>query len=282
LGIINTKRLWMRNALCMSDYREVQHGYDILNKFFADTTNTSAFTLALDSCVPGAATEAIALFNQWWNNVRFNTYVASLCEHDAKEDLHGRLSMWRAFGDNTARAALVLNVPWDSDATQALRLMFSPVAYLAQGEAHAVLHQATANIREHHEFLHSVERRLVVAFALTMLVVGVTCLKHEGFREEREWRATLLPYFLPSPLMGSSTEVVGGVPQLIYKIPLDVSVSPALSSLEFSSIFDRLIIGPSQYPLPMYEAFTGALVKAGVPQETAKTRVLISGIPLRV
>ena len=282
LSIINTKRIWMRNAVCMSDYSEVQHGYDVLHKFFSEETNTSAFTDALDSSVPGAAGDAFNLFNQRWNNVRFNTYVASVSEHDPKEDLHGRLSMWRAYGDNTARVALVVNIPWLGQAALALNLTFSPVAYLTENEAHAALQQATANIRAHQDFLRSADRRLVVASAFSMLVVWVTCLKHEGFREEREWRAIYLPHNLASPLMESSTEVIGGVPQFVCKVPLDASVSPALSSLEFSSIFDRLIIGPSQYPLPMYEAFTAALMKAGVPQETAKERVLVSGIPLRI
>jgi hypothetical protein len=36
LGIIRSKRFWMRNTNCMSDYREVQHGFDIFNRFFSD------------------------------------------------------------------------------------------------------------------------------------------------------------------------------------------------------------------------------------------------------
>jgi hypothetical protein len=44
-------------------------------------------------------------------------------------------------------------------------------------------------------------------------------------------------------------------------------------------MFDRLIIGPSQYPAVMYEAFTQALKAAGVAD--AENRVLISGIPIR-
>ena len=81
--------------------------------------------------------------------------------------------------------------------------------------------------------------------------------------------------------MESSIEVVGGVPQVIYKIPLDVKVSPALADLEFSRIFDRLIIGPSQYPWPMIEAFKTALAEAGVEPETDKQRIFVSGIPIR-
>src|SRR6266853_1802850 len=33
LSIIESKRIWMRNATCMTDYREVKHGFTILNKF---------------------------------------------------------------------------------------------------------------------------------------------------------------------------------------------------------------------------------------------------------
>jgi hypothetical protein len=82
--------------------------------------------------------------------------------------------------------------------------------------------------------------------------------------------------------MQSSIKVIGGVPQRIYELPVDETVAPTLAGLEFSRIFDRLIIGPSQYPLPMCEAFAAALTKAGVPQEPAKQRLFISGIPIRV
>src|SRR5437764_15432860 len=55
LSIIKSKRMWMRNTTCMADYREVQHGFDILNQFFSDKTKTDAFVAALDACVPGVA-----------------------------------------------------------------------------------------------------------------------------------------------------------------------------------------------------------------------------------
>jgi hypothetical protein len=118
--IIGSKRLWMRNAICMSDYREVQHGFDMLAKFFSsDNPGLAAFCEALDASAPDAAQEAINLFNQWWNNIRFHTYIASISEHDSTEDLHGRLSMWRAVA-NTARVALVIKIPRFSEGANAL------------------------------------------------------------------------------------------------------------------------------------------------------------------
>ena len=38
LKIIDSKRVWMRNTMCMADYREVQHGFEMLQRFFGDAT----------------------------------------------------------------------------------------------------------------------------------------------------------------------------------------------------------------------------------------------------
>jgi hypothetical protein len=279
LKIIESKRVWMRNTTCMADYSEVQHGYQILQRFFANEARKRQFYEALDAVSPNIAAEALCLFDQWWNNIRFGTYITSISEHDHKEDLHGRLSMWRAFGGNAARVAIVLRLPWFSTGSDALNLMVSPVAYLPEEDAHAVLSEVIENIRSNRDFLVSIERTSVVATVFTMLVAGVTCLKHEGFHEEREWRVIYGPDRSPSTLMESSIEVVGGIPQIIYKLPLDVKVSDSLADLDLARMFDRLIIGPSQFSWSMYEAFAKALTAMGVEQ--SETRVVTSGIPIR-
>ena len=87
----------------MADYREVQHGFAVLQRFFSDDKNVRAFIDPVHSFAMGAANEAIINFNQWWSsgNIIFKTYIASMSDHDEEEDCHGRLSMWRAFGGNT-------------------------------------------------------------------------------------------------------------------------------------------------------------------------------------
>ena len=79
--------------------------------------------------------------------------------------------------------------------------------------------------------------------------------------------------------MESSTEVVSGVPQVVYKVPLDASVSDQIADLDFTRIFDHLIIGPTPYPWPIYSAFVDELTKAGVANSAERVRV--SGIPIR-
>jgi hypothetical protein len=256
INIIRSKRIWMRNTNCMSDFTEVQHGLLMLNKFFNDESRKAQFYDALDAVSPNIAAEAVALFNQWWNNIRFSTYIASISEHDDREDTHGRLSMWRAFGGATAaRVALVLRVPWFTGVQDVLNVFFSPVAYLTEDEVHSVIAEVTRNVTKNVDFLLSVDRASVLNSVFMMLVGGVTCMKHESFREEREWRAIYTPHMRPSPLMESSVEIVGGVPQIIYKLPVDVQKSEALAVLDMTSIFDQIIIGPSQFSWAMFEAF---------------------------
>jgi hypothetical protein len=278
-NIIKSKRIWMRNATCMADYREVQHGFEMLRRFFADAARKQRFFEAFDAVSPNIAKEALTLFDQWWANIRLGTYIASISEHDDREDLHGRLSMWRAFGGNTARVAIVLTIPWFSPSVELLNLIFGPVAYLREEEAHAVIEGVIENVRTDREFLLSIDRPVVVGAVFNMLVATVTCLKHAGFHEEREWRAIYAPSRSSSPLMESSVEVIRGIPQVIHQLPLDANVADAFADLDLARIFDRLIIGPTQFPWPIREVFTKALTAIGVNE--AENRVFISGIPIR-
>jgi hypothetical protein len=279
LSIIRSRRFWMRNTNCMSDYSEVQHGFNILNRFFSDQAKHGAFTEALDACAQGVALEAVQAFNDSWNDIRFNTYICSISEHLEQEDLNGRLSMWRAVGGSAARVGIVFKIPTLSQGSVALNLLFSPVAYLTEASAQKVLEEVIHNIWANRDYLRTVERSILVRTVFLMLLAGVVCLKHEGFHEEREWRAIYAPKRWPFPLMESSTEVIGGIPQIVYKIPLDVKMSEYLADLDLSKMFDRLIVGPTPYPWPMYEAFVDALVKAGIAD--ADKRLFPSGIPIR-
>jgi hypothetical protein len=83
----------------------------------------------------------------------------------------------------------------------------------------------------------------------------------------------------PTSLIKPSTEIVGGVPQSVYKLPLDKTFDPILDDLDFAKLFDRLMIGPSPYPMAMSDAFIEALSNAGVAE--ASKKIFISGIPIR-
>jgi len=115
--------------------------YDIFYKYFDGGEKEKALTVALSECAPGAAQDALAQFNRAWNDIRFNTYITAISEHDESENQNGRLSMWRAFGRPGARVGIVLNLPWFAADPTALSIVFSPVAYLSENAAHSVLDQ---------------------------------------------------------------------------------------------------------------------------------------------
>jgi hypothetical protein len=279
LGIISSKRIWMRNVTCMADYSEVVHGYESVRKFFQNQPSRNAFVDAINRCSPGAGLEGLALFDQWWADTRFGSYIACMSEHEDDEDGHGRLSMWRAFGKVSARVALVFKLPLNEGVSVPLGVLFGPVAYLTEAEVLGELARVVANINTNTEYLRSLHRERVLGLVFITLVAAVVSLKHVGFKEEREWRVIYSPKRNPSPLIESSIESIDGVPQTIHKLPVDGGVSAELSSLDVARMLDRVIIGPNQYALAMYESFVAALSNAGI--EDAAHRVVTSGIPIR-
>jgi len=281
LNIIKEKRLWLRSTACMDDYREVQHGFSILHNYFSNENKSRSFIHAVDQVAPGAAQEAISRFNTWHGSgiVQFQTFIASISEHCDDEDRHGRLSMWRAFGKTTARVGLVLNIPARSEGARAMNVTFSPVSYCGDDDADRMITEVIHNISTNTDFLMSLDRKEIVRWISTMLLINVTCVKHEGFKEEREWRVVYCPQLYQSTLITSSTQVLTGVPQIVYKLPIDKTVDPVLEDMDISRLFDRLIIGPSPYPVTMLDAFDQALTDAGVGD--ARRKIVISYIPIR-
>jgi hypothetical protein len=169
MSIITEKRIWMRNTNCMADHSEIQHGYTELRKsFHTENPDRQRFLDAIDNCSPGAATQAIDLFDKWFDDTRLNTYITSMSEHmvskeDASEDLYGRLSMWRAFGGNAARVAIIFKIPYQSPAGTALNIIFSPVSYLTKPEVQNVFREVIENVNKEQEFLQSISQQELVA-----------------------------------------------------------------------------------------------------------------------
>jgi hypothetical protein len=188
--------------------------------------------------------------------------------------------MWRAFGNPaTPRVAIVIRIPQYSGGASKLNLIFSPVAYLTEIEVHGVIQNVIQNITVGHTYLKSLDRQTVLSCVFNMLLAAVVCLKHEGFAEEREWRAIYSPARLTSDLIEHSVETIVGVPQLVFKLPLDASKSADLADIDLGKMLDRVIIGPSQYPFVMGAAFVKALTDAGIAESEKK--VFASGIPIR-
>ncbi len=277
--IISSKQMWLRNTNMMVDYSEVIYGHGMLARFFKQETHRNLFYEAMNLCHAGVGEEATRQFDNWWEVTRHGTYVASISEHDEKEDTTGRLSMWRGFSQNSAtRVAIVMNVP-EFGAAEGLRLLLNPVAYFGYADVEQQLWDVIARVRANVDFLKTYPQEHFRNILFFMLVSAAVSMKHRGFEEEREWRVIHLPDANPSELVKCAIEIIGGIPQIVYKVPLEENPENDVVGAGLPSLIDRVIIGPTTYRAPLMLTFRKALRDAAVPD--AEGKVFQSEIPIR-
>jgi hypothetical protein len=274
MNILRTKEVWMKNASCMNDFMEVEYGLDSLRKAYSATD----FKSVLDQVFNGITGEIENLFNGWTPYFRTDTYLSCVSEHLDQEDLFGRLSMWRAYGGTTGVALVLNNSVFLNPSTSNLNVYSSPVAYLNYKNFENEFRKISENIRNEGDFLKTLGRDAISAHVFHMFKFAALCTKHPGFSEEREWRAIYCPTLEESQYLIKDIQVIGGVPQPIYKIPLK-NIPEAEFDASVSTLLDRIIIGPTQYPLALKEAFEHLLREADVSE--AENKVWVSDIPLR-
>ncbi|MER8370985.1 DUF2971 domain-containing protein [Mesorhizobium sp. M1378] len=286
IEIIRHSRVWMRSTLCMNDLREVQHGMDMMRRFFAPVDadrspdlGQIAFLQALNEVHSEASERSLELLNGWARSIEYGTFITCISEHPSSEDAHGRLSMWRAYGKGSVGVALVLNPEPFRATSDALKAYAAPVSYLSPVQFVANMHEVTSNIQNNKDFLKTVDLLEVVGAVFNMFLFGVTCNKHPGFGEEREWRLIHVPVMHPSPVLERSIKNIAGVPQPVYEIPLKNRPDEGLVGIEIPELIERLIIGPTEFPLAVQDALISELAAANVPN--AAQKVFVSAIPLR-
>lgn len=280
IKIIQTKSIWMRNARCMNDYNEIAHGFTLLRKLLHEPDIGKSLEGAIDGLKKGTLHEVFSAFDYWWNNIQSNTFICSISEHDDSEDRHGRLSMWRAYGQQSAKAAVVINAPFEPrNAAKGLSLFLRPALYFTEDLLRREIMRVINDIEENTAFLSTLKPQIIAGQVFVWLLLTTVCLKHDGFKEEREWRVICLPKLRSSKFILSNIETVQGIPQLVYKMPLQEVPDEDIVGISIPQLVERIIIGPTEYPYPLSNAFILELEKAGV--KDAASRVILSGIPLR-
>ncbi|MER2519646.1 MAG: DUF2971 domain-containing protein [Bdellovibrionales bacterium] len=270
INILDKKCLWMRNTNCMSDYREIHHGIEFIEGFL-NSADCKKLISALQACQQNEASQAISEFIAIKEKIRKHTYITSISEHNKEdEDIHGRLSMWRAYSGTSTGIAIVFKTS-NSDPIHIPDVFFSPVAYLKKEEIHKSINEIINNIEINQQFLCTISPKTVKQYLINTFVAAASCLKHPGFKEEKEWRIVHSP-----KIFGNTLEyeiiTINSVPQMIYKLQL-------INQLEPSRLIDRIIIGPSQYTDQLFEAFTTKLRTLSI--SNPESRVIRSLIPLR-
>lgn len=279
LSILETRSVWMRNVRCMNDFSEVEHGVNLLNNFFDDPAQKDAFFSAVNSCHADVAEEAVELFNGWYPSIRSNTYITCISEHDPTEDELGRLSMWRAYRGGSVGVALVFNAESFFNESDALKAYSSPVSYLSDKDFQIDMINSINMINKNIDLLKNTNRSEFMNIVFMSIILRSICSKHQGFSEEREWRIFHSPDIHQKSPLVRSIETVAHIPQPIFKIPLKNIPEEGLTGIEIPELLNRVIIGPSEYPRAISDAFAETLAKRGV--EDPASKIFISHIPIR-
>ncbi|MDB5737467.1 MAG: uncharacterized protein JWO65_1135, partial [Sphingomonas bacterium] len=280
LEILQSQCLWMRNATCMNDYNEMRHGLRCLVEAF-QTDAGAAFNAALEACYPDLSKELDGKFTAVAPSLIEHTYIACISEHSDDEELYGRLSMWRAYGSSTGVALVFNNGPFVRP-SDAHFIWTTPVAYIdAQGVRGQIQKIADQMVVER-DLLKTLSREVLLDALFRTLIFAVVSSKHEGFKEEREWRVVHLPTIWPTNVDRLPLEQValGGVPQPIFKIPMVDYPDDGFYGATIPDLINRVIIGPTQYPSATRTALAQVLGKAGV--QNPLDRVHCSDVTLRV
>ena len=274
LKILRKGELWLRNAAVMNDFSEIAYGLTLITTAFAGEAGVR-FKTAVEAVHPGAMNQVDELLSSWNNDWRFETYLACVSLHRGTEDRSGRLSMWRAYGDT---ALVIHNTPMMA-ITDRLGVYSAPVIYQDATEFSKRLDRIAGAVEQHTDHLRGLGQDVVVGYVHGMLQATAIASKHPGFSEEEEWRIFFRPSENESPAIARTVEVVGGVPQVVYKLALRDDPEKGLHGASIPSLLDRIIVGPTEYPVTTAQAFMITLDEAGV-QDPGK-KVIVSDIPLR-
>lgn len=284
LNIIQGREFWLRNVRCMNDFSEVNHGIDVLVKKLTNENNAARrdrFVAAIDRIAPGVANKAIGKFDDWSFTLRHRTFIGCL-SLISPNDHFGKLSMWRAYCPSNAGVALVMNATPFLAETDELNAFSVPVSYIND-------EQFTAQLDGFIDQIESITKQLspisndafedIETNIFWFFIKFALSLKHPAFSEEEEWRIFCIPEMFPSKTIKEGIATIGGVPQLVQKIPLEDSPSKGLHKADIPNLIKRIIIGPTEYPLVIRDALAKALENAGVSEPL--DRIEISNIPLR-
>jgi hypothetical protein len=232
----------------------------------------------LNACAPEIFGKFVQAYGQWLD-ANSDIFIGCLSEHDPNDD-QGRLSMWRAYGSNAGGVCFVFNsTPFVSE-TDLLGAYSIPVSYHNDDAFKTVLDKIQADLLLIIEDLKKVDPDQIAQVLTILFVFKAIALKHPGFSEEQEWRILLLPDWKKGPAIIEEVVTVGGIPQLVYKIPLKNEPDKGLVGADIPNLISKVIIGPSDQPYVVWDAYVNLLNSLGV--ENAHEKVVISGIPLRL
>lgn len=275
---LSKKEVWLRNARSMNDFSEIEYGESNFQSALIGSQEGNSLRDYLNTLHPRFARKLQEQVEGWMPTLNKQTYILCVSEHDDIEDTHGRLSMWRAYGQKHSVALVFKNHPFLAD-TDAFRAYSFPVEYQDLDFFQSQFASLESRMRANQGLIEKMSDEDLLGWMFQVAKMMILCTKHPGFKEEREWRVIHCPDIEPPSNIISSIECLNGVPQQIYKIPLQNIPDENFNEVTIPEVLDRIIIGPSDEAPLLLDSFRKLLSEAGC--EDVDQKVHYSGIPLR-
>lgn len=270
--------LWLRNAMLMNDFSEIEYGQGLLR---LSLTNPQLRDQLKEAC--GAIHEdvinAFVMLDQEFYAIKRNTYLLSLALHKGNDLHQGKLSMWRAYGGD-ANVCILLNPLAFMTPQTAYDVTINPVDYGGPGSFVNAFGKIIQAMIDNRERLREIDPELVkfnLKYALDVMILST---KHPGFEEENEWRIIHRAEGNPAPNSPPSKIVeLNGIIQKVFYLPMKNIPEHKVEYADINSLLHKIIIGPTPNPELVWDGFVTLLSDNGI--ENAVDKVICCNIPLR-
>lgn len=280
IKMLDSREFWLRNAKCMNDFAEIDGGATMIAKILSNNDRSLLRRLSkiIDPKCDVVDQSFIDLWDDWNKNDASKTFIGCLSECDVDEKA-GKLSMWRAYGSQKVGICFIFNSDPFLNEDNNLGAYSFPVCYDDYIKSNNYFEKCIKvledNVGQFSDLSIEERRNIILQGFLYRAIIS----KHSGFEEEREWRI-VAHQNNKQPIITESVESLNGVPQIVKKIPLKHDPKAGLLKADIPNLLHRVIIGPNEFPMVVYDALVHKLNEIGV--ENAYEKVAISGIPLRL
>lgn len=295
IKIIKNKEIWMRKISLMNDYSEFLYGEnivkEIINRKLTNKLEMVLKHLNLEKKDFYEAFEKALLLKK-------QVYILSLTMESENEKDDGRLSMWRAYGNdigvafvfnNRALIDVFASAVHDSCAKDDVLAFLFPITYgeknKIEKDIELMFDKVLSFSPEYICFSNTYE---LLNAVVNNLIFAMMIQKHPGFREEKEIRFWHGRLDEPSEnednrIIQIKDEALGGINQRVAVIKFDKLFYTNKETLDgmWSTLFEKIIIGPMQKEKG--EALLEVLYdKLKATDKTFnKEKIQLSGIPYR-
>lgn len=280
-SIAKNQQLWFSNPLHMNDLEEVRFG------IFAGANAFRENQRLRDACGSLERFQLLSrhfedCFTRFVNDQLFDTYVLCFAEHEPDNN-DGLLSMWRGYGGNGHAAAIIFDLKKIDYKPGGQPLIMSRVRYGTNIERTEWVNQ---KIIEFSELINTHvipnEKLYIAAYYLfERLKIFALFSKHDGFKEEREWRAVFLKERDKEKRFEHMIDYSIGRHGVEPKFKLNIQPLGQYfaDDLSLDKVVDRIILGPTTGSPLALKSVERMLNLVGQPGLAKKVR--LSSIPFR-